>query len=154
MLLDVTVEQTPEDVASLTGSIMTSPDPWAMFDHLQHRDPASLTRSERLVLALGEIRNEINSGGFDFYLRYPHRKNAPTACEAARLAGCPALAALIEEAIALMGGDVLHHDDEDALYDRLEQVEDNLEDLDQRFYDLEKTADLDAAISRLVARLP
>lgn len=155
VLLDVTVEQTPEDMRSPTGSIMTSPpDAWAVFDQLQRRDPALLTRAERLVLALGEIRTEVNSGGFDFYLRYPHRKNAPTAGEAARLAGYPALAALIEEAIALVGGDVLGHNDEDALHNRLEQVEGDLEDLDQRFYDLEKTADLDTALSRLVARLP
>jgi hypothetical protein len=60
---------------------MTSPDAWAMFDQLQHRDPASLSKDERLVLALGEIRSDVNSGGFDFYLRYPHRKNAPAACE-------------------------------------------------------------------------
>jgi hypothetical protein len=53
-----------------------------------------------------------------------------------------------------VGGAVLRHDDEDALRDRLEQVEGDLEDLDQRFYDLEKTADLDTALSRLVARLP
>lgn len=132
---------------------MTSPDVWAMFDQLQYRHPASLTTDERLVLAFGEIRTEVNSGGFDSYLRYPYRKNAPTASEAAHLAGCPALAALIEEVIALVGRDVLHHDDEDALYDRLEQVEDDLGDLDQRFYDLEKTADLDTALSRLVARL-
>jgi hypothetical protein len=132
---------------------MTSPDAWTVVDRLQHRDPVSLTRDERLVLALGELRTEVNSGGFDFYLRYPYRKNAPAASEAARLAGCSALATLIEEAIALVGRDVLHLDDVDALYDRLEQVEDALEDLDERFYDLEKTTDLDIALSRLVARL-
>ena len=133
---------------------MTSPDAWTVFDRLQHRDPASLTRDERLVLALGQIRTEVNSGGFDFYLRYASRKNAPAASEAARLAGCPALAALIGEALALVGRDVLHLDDEDVLYERLEQVEDALEDLDERFCDLEKTADLDTALGRLVARLP
>jgi hypothetical protein len=53
-----------------------------------------------------------------------------------------------------VGRDVLHHDDEDALYDRLAQVEGNLADLDQCFYDLEQTADLDVALSRLGARLP
>jgi Domain of unknown function (DUF4375) len=133
---------------------MISPDAWAMFNRLQRRDPASLTRNERLVLAFGEIRNEVNHGGFDYYLSYPYRKNAPIAVEAARVAGSPALAALIEEAIAHVGHHVLQLDDEDALYDRLQQVEDDLEDLDLRFYDLEKTSDLDAALSRLVERLP
>lgn len=133
---------------------MTSPDAWTIVGQLQQRDPASLTGDERLVLAFGEIRDAINCDGFDFYLRYSCRKNAPTASQAARLAGCGALAALIEEAIALAGRDLLRLDDEDALYDRLEQVEDDLGDLDQRFYDLEKTADLDTALSRLVARLP
>jgi hypothetical protein len=133
---------------------MTSPDAWAVFDQLQRRDPASLTRDEHLVLAFGEIRTEVNSGGFDFYLRYPYRKNAPIAVEAARVAGCPALAALIEEAISVVGPNVLRLDDEDALHDRLGRAEDDLEDLDRRFYDLENTNDLDAALSRLVARLP
>jgi hypothetical protein len=113
-----------------------------------------LSRDECLVLALGEVRSEVNHGGFDFYLRYPYRKNAPIAVEAARVAGSPALADLIEEAIALVGRDELHLGDEDALYGRLEQVEDDLDDLDRRFRDVENTADLDAALSRLVARLP
>ncbi len=133
---------------------MTSSDAWTIFEQLQHHDPASLTGDERLVLALGEIRTEVNSDGFDSYFQYPRRKNAPIASEAARLAGCPALATLVEEAIAVVGRDVLRSDDEDALYDRLEQVEGDLGDLDKRFYDLEKTADLDTALSRLVARLP
>jgi hypothetical protein len=64
---------------------MNNPNAWTMFDQLQHRDPASLTRDERLVLALGEIRTEVNSGGFDFNHRYPHRDNTPFAVEAARL---------------------------------------------------------------------
>jgi hypothetical protein len=55
----------------------------------RHRDPASISKNERLLLALAEMQSDVNSGGFDFYLRYPHRKNAPTASEAARLAGCP-----------------------------------------------------------------
>jgi hypothetical protein len=80
---------------------MNRPNAWSMLDQLQRRDPASLTRDERLALALGEMRTEVNSGGFDFYLRYPYRKNAPIAAEAARFAGCLTLAALIEEAIAL-----------------------------------------------------
>ena len=96
---------------------MNRPNAWTMFDQLQHRDPASLTRDERLVLAVGEIRTEVNSGGFDFYLRYPYRKNAPIAVEAARVAGCPALAALIEEAIALVGRDVLLPGNEDVVGD-------------------------------------
>jgi hypothetical protein len=133
---------------------MTSPDPWIVFDGLQHRDPVSLTSDERLVLALGEVRTEVNSGGFDSYLRYPYRKNAETASEAARLAGCPALATLIEEAIALVGRDILHLDDQGTLHDRLEQAEHALEGLDEHFYHLENTTDLDTALSRLVARLP
>jgi hypothetical protein len=133
---------------------MNSPNAWSVFGQVQQRDLASLTRDERLVLALGEIRTEVNHGGFDFYLRYPYGKNAPIAVEAARVAGSPTLAVLIEEAIALVGHDVLQLDDENALYDRLEQVEDDLEDLARRFYDLENTGDLDAALSRLVARLP
>jgi hypothetical protein len=69
------------------------------------------------------------------------------------VAGSRALAVFIEGAMALVGRDILRLDDDDALCDRLEQVEDDLDDLDRRFHDLENTADLDAALSRLVARL-
>jgi uncharacterized protein DUF4375 len=132
---------------------MNSPDVWTIFKQLRRRDPPSLTRGERLVLVFGEIRTEVNHGGFDFYLRYPYGRNAPAAVEAARIAGCPALADLIEEAIALVGHEVLQANDQDRLSQRLEQIEDELTRLDQRFYELENTADLDAAQSRLVARL-
>jgi hypothetical protein len=132
---------------------MTSPDAWTIVEQLQNRDPASLTSDERLLLALGEARDELNSGGFDFYLRYPSRKNAPAASDAARLAGCHALADLINNAIELVGRDLLDRDDEYALHERLGQVEDDLEDLDERFYDLENNYDLDTALNRLATRL-
>ena len=132
---------------------MTGTDVWFVFDQLRHRDPGSLTRDERLVLAFGEIRTEINHGGFDSYLRYEYRQNAAVAVEAARTADCAALADLIEEAMAVVGPDLLRDHDLQAWYRRLDQVEDDLQDLDQRFYALENTADLDTAQSRLVARL-
>jgi hypothetical protein len=132
---------------------MNSPNVWIIFNRLRQRDPQSLTSGERLVLAFGEIRAEVNHGGFDFYLRYPYGQNAPIAIEAARIADCPDLADLIEEAITLVGHEVLQAHDEEGLYQRLEQIEEELASLDQRFYELETTADLDAGQSRLVARL-
>jgi hypothetical protein len=131
---------------------MNSQDVWAIFHQLRHRDPESLTRGERLALVFGEIRTEVNHGGFDFYFQYPYGRNAPVAVEAARIANCPALADLIEEAIALVGHEVLQAGDRDRLSHQLEQIEDKLTRLDQRFYELENTADLDAAQSRLVTR--
>jgi hypothetical protein len=133
---------------------MTSPDLWTIFDQLRQRDPGSLSSDEHLVLAFGEVRTEVSNGGLDFYLRYGYAQNAQVAVVAARIADCPALADLIEDAIALVGPDVLHSRNEEGLYQRLDQIEDGLRDLDQRFYELENTADLDTAQRRLVARLP
>jgi hypothetical protein len=132
---------------------MRVPEPWAIYEELQGRDPSILSNAQRLVQAFGEVREEVNSGGFDRYLRYSDRRNAPIAAEAARTAGCPELADLIDEAVALAGSELLAAERDVAVADRLEQVEDDLERLDQRFYDLELTADLDAGLSRLVARL-
>jgi len=132
---------------------MTSPNVWTIFDQLRQRDPGSLSNDERLVLAFGEVRTEVNHGGLDSYLRYGYAQNAAVAVVAARIADCPALADLIEEAIALVGPDALHNHDAEGLYQRLEQIEDELQDLDQRFYELENTADLDTAQGRLLAHL-
>src|SRR5215472_6566875 len=129
--------------------LVTKSDVWITFDLLRQRDPGSLTSDERLVLAFGEIRTEVNHGGFDSYLRYLCRQNAPIAVVAARVADCPAFADLIDEAIALVGRDVLDGDDE-VLYRRLEELEADLRDLDQRFYELENTADLDTAQGQLL----
>jgi len=132
---------------------MTSPNVWTIFDQLRQRDPGSLSNDERLVLAFGEVRTEVNNGGLDSYLRYGYGQNAAVAVVAARIADCPALASLIEDAIALVGPDVLDYHDDEGLHQRLEQIEDGLQDLDQRFYELEHTADLDTAQCRLLARL-
>ena len=72
---------------------------------------------------------------------------------AARIADCPALADLTDEAITLVGRDVLDGHAE-VLYRRLEELEADLHDLDQRFNELENTADLDSAQGRLLGRLP
>ena len=133
--------------------LVTDSNVWIIFDQLRQRDPESLSRDERLVLAFGEIRTEVNHGGFDSYLRYLCRQNAPIAAVAARVADCPVLADLIDEAIALVGPDVLDGHD-DVLYKRLEEIEHDLHGLDQRFYQLENTADFDRAQGRLLARLP
>jgi hypothetical protein len=65
-------------------------------DGLRARDLASLTRDQQLLVALGEVRQEVNSGGFDRYFRYSGGGQAPTAVDAAREIGCPASAELIE----------------------------------------------------------
>jgi hypothetical protein len=131
---------------------MNSLDVWTVIDNLRHRDPGSLTDGECLAMVFGEIRTEVNHGGFDFYLRYPSGRNAPIAVEAARMAGCPTLADLIEEAITLVGREVLLADDQERLSQRLEQIGSKLTRLDQRFYEMESTADLDGAQGRLVVR--
>jgi hypothetical protein len=133
---------------------MSATDVWALHEQLRARNPSSLTANQRLVLAFGEVRTEVNSGGFDSYFRYySHARNAPLAAGAARLADCPALAEIIDTAIALIGSDVLRLGDQEAIADRLEQLQQALEDLDRRFYHLEATTDLDAAQARLAARL-
>ena len=132
---------------------MSALEPWAYYNRIYGLDPSTLSYDQRLVQAIGELREDVNSGGFDLYLRHRDRRNALVAAEAARAVGCPELADLIDEAIALVGSELLAPEHDETVEGWLDHIEDDLDQLDQRFYELEETLNLDAAMSRLVARV-
>lgn len=131
---------------------MNGPDAWDAYEGLRERDPAALTRDEQLLVALGEVRQEVNSGGFDRYFRYSGGGQAPTAVDAAREIGCPALAELVEEGMSRLGSSD-YPVEQDARADRLDALEVEFDDLDQRFYDVESHVELDALMEELARRI-
>ena len=44
-------------------------DVWDLYGALSEADPAALSETQTRVLAIGDIRQEVNAGGFDNYLR-------------------------------------------------------------------------------------
>ena len=129
---------------------MTYQDPWPAYERVQGRDIAGLTEKELLLRALGDLRSEINSGGFSAYFWYSYgdlAEQAAVACAAV----APGLEALLRRAMSVFGAryptDI---DQRQELLDGSDEIEDRLTALDDEFYQLEDETDLDAAMARLL----
>jgi hypothetical protein len=99
---------------------------------LLKKSRGSLTREERVVLAVEALEREVNNGGFSqFFFNCPeHIGLVETALHEA---GCPSTADIASKAVAALriDGDYTRGSVEEALTDA---VEDRLETLDDRFY--------------------
>ena len=107
----------------------------------------ALTPVERGVLAICDLRQEVNSGGFEGYFCAWGGDSAPAAAIALTDALGSEWSALLVEAMALFGDE--YPRDADARADLFDHggLSGQLEALDQRFYDLEESGDADAALS-------
>jgi hypothetical protein len=116
---------------------------------LQDRDLASLTDQERALRSVGDLRAEVNSGGFSAYFWTTCGDLAEIARRATAEVA-PDLAELLQVAMAVIATpyptDV---DERQRLIDRSDTVEDELDQLDDDYYRLEATVDLVAAMARL-----
>ncbi|QOK24201.1 DUF4375 domain-containing protein [Janibacter indicus] len=131
---------------------MNSTDVWSFYEAIGEADRRGLTPQEEQVAAICDLRQEINSGGFDGYFRYWGGNTAPTALSGLRaLLGEP-WAALLEDALALFGdtypSNQTHREE---LLDRLD-LGDALDELDSRFYDLESSTDADERLTHALRR--
>jgi len=126
-------------------------DVWDVYGELSSRDPASLSERQRRLVAVCDLRQELNDGGFDHYFRAGGSNAAPLALDAlSRLLG-PAWAALLREAMGLFGAS--YPADPDARGDLLDAagLDDQLRALDKRFYELERSSDADAKLNAFIA---
>lgn len=123
---------------------------WDYYEEIGEADRSSLKESERALLAILDLRQEVNAGGFEGYFRYWGGNSAPTA-----LAFLPDYlgqdwADLLAEAMAVLGPS--YPADADARSAALDATEpwEALDDLFQRFLDLESSVDADEKLgSRL-----
>lgn len=127
-------------------------DPWAAWQGISLADPASLSDADRRLLAFGWLRTEINNGGFHQLFFNSTGDLVPDAIEAARDVGTGDLAELVERAITPLG--LTYPRDRFARQETLEALGDDLFDyldpLDEEYYALEVSSDLDAAMRSLV----
>jgi hypothetical protein len=100
------------------------------------RDPSTLNDEQRRLVAVCDLRQEVNSGGFDSYFRY---RGGNSALDAAR--SLPSLpgqdwADLLKEAMDLLGPEYpIDQADRESLMDARD-LDEQFERLDTRYYAL------------------
>jgi Domain of unknown function (DUF4375) len=122
---------------------VASADLWDLYSEFAEQDRSSLSDAQQAVFAICDLRQEVNSGGFDSYFRYRGGDTAPVA-----LAVLPDLlgqdwADLLLDAMDTLGstypaGAAARTEALDA-QDRGAE----LSALDDRFYELEAAVDAD-----------
>lgn len=121
-------------------------DGWSVYERLQDEERTELSDDASALMALGDLRQEVNSGGFDAYLRFWGADTAPRALAVCRsTAGLAALADVLEDALSRLGA---YSPDADARAEALDSAGVDLDDLDERFSEIEAAVDLDRIMTR------
>jgi hypothetical protein len=124
---------------------MTDVDAWAAYESLSPGDASQLTLADRRLLALGGLRTEVNNGGFHQYFFNSAADLVTDALDAAEAARAGELAALIRRGLKLLN--VSEPADREARQRALVGIEpEEFADLDDDYYRLEASLDLDAAM--------
>lgn len=98
---------------------------------------------------MGRLRDDVNNGGFHQYFFNSAGDLVPDALEAAELSGVTELALLIRRALDLL--DVQDPANREARADSLDGLDpEQFADIDDAYYALEVSADLDSAMARLM----
>jgi len=123
---------------------------WDLYAELGEQDRSGLSDAERAVFAICDLRQEVNSGGFDSYFRYWAGDSAPTAH-----AELPAVlgqdwADLLRDAMALLGPAYPSGAGARAAALDARDFDAELNALDDRFYELEAGVDADARLGALL----
>jgi Domain of unknown function (DUF4375) len=125
-------------------------DVWDLYELLSEVDRPTLTEGLRRVLAICDLRQEVNSGGFDGYFRYWGAAHVADAVE-----GLPEVlgqdwAGLLREAVELLADP--YPDNADDRADRLDRgdLDESMSDLDERFYALESSSSADTRLNEYI----
>jgi hypothetical protein len=122
-------------------------DAWAYYESMQGAERTRLSAAQRSVLAVCDLRQEVNSGGFDSYFRYWGGDSAPDAVSVLASVLGAEWGEVLREAMALFGPDYpAASRDRERILDSI-GLDETLEELDRRFFDLEATTDADAMMS-------
>lgn len=130
------------------------PDPWTLYEALGQGDRSALPKAQREVFAVLDLRQEVNSGGFDSYFRYWGGDTALVALEALPRVLNPEWATLLADAVGLFGAPYPENTDTRAT--RLDELDldDALDALDRRLLSLEEQSDVDQALGSYLASAP
>ena len=126
---------------------------WERWGEIFTRQWHFLNEQDRLLYAFADLRGEVNNGGFDQYFFNSSGDNFPTALEAAEACKLSSLVEVLRQASAHFG--VHYPIDRPERQRRLDTVRINatFESLDQIYYDIETSEDLDSAMDQLAKRL-
>ncbi|NND01439.1 MAG: DUF4375 domain-containing protein [Acidimicrobiia bacterium] len=131
---------------------MSETDVWDFYMSLSDRDREHLTAAQRDVAAICDLRQEVNSGGFDSYFRYWGGNTANRALSSLDRVLGNEWAELLREAMLLLGPEYpTDVDDRETALDA-GALGAPLDALDVRFYDLEATTDADRLLKEHLAR--
>lgn len=132
---------------------MEHTDAWSFYESLGQDDRAALSKVAADVAAICDLRQEVNSGGFDSYLRCWGGDTAPRA-----LAVLPGVlgqdwADVLGTAMSLLGSE--YPPDADTRHDRLVALglDEDLDALDAQFYELEASSDADTLVSSYLRQM-
>ncbi|HMM95829.1 DUF4375 domain-containing protein [Phycicoccus sp.] len=108
-----------------------------------------LSDEQRQLLAVCDLRQEVNSGGFDTYLRFWGADTAPDALAIVEGAlGEPWRQGLVEALDIFGTANPSTADERAEVLDDAAEADDMLGMLDERFYELEGSQDADAALGQ------
>src|SRR5690349_1912653 len=116
---------------------MPSADVWDLYAEHGQLPRASLTHAQQAVFAICDLRQEVNSGGFDSYFRYGGGDTAPVALAALPEVLGQEWADLLLEAMTILGPAYPPGTDARARVLDAQDRDHELSALDERFYDLE-----------------
>jgi uncharacterized protein DUF4375 len=129
-------------------------DVWDVYSELSERQRSTLNEAQRRLVAVCDLRQEVNSGGFDSYFRYRGGDLATDAEPALRQLLGQDWADLLRQAMEVLGPDYpIDQASREAQLDECD-LADRFEDLDARYYALEATVDADARLNDYLARTP
>jgi len=125
-------------------------DVWQFYESLTGTREG-MTTDQRAVAAICDLRQEVNSGGFDSYFRYWGGDSASDALRALPDILGMEWAELLSMAMGLLGTDYPKTADErEARIDEL-QLDERFDELDARFFDLEAATEADRLLSEHLA---
>lgn len=131
---------------------MTTPNVWDFYEALEDKSRDGLTRSERVIAAICDFRQEANYGGLDAYFRYTGGDTAIIALDGLGAILGTEWHSLLAEAMSLLGEPYPQGSQRRAdLLDELE-LDDELKALDDRLYVLEASTNADGLLSRALAK--
>ena len=129
-------------------------DVWDAYATLSGRDRSTLNDEQRGLVAVCDLRQEVNSGGFDRYFRYGGGNSALDAWRALRGLLGQDWADLLKEAMDLLGPEYpTAQADRENLVDARD-LDDQFEDLDTRYYALESSTDADGRLNEYLSSTP
>jgi hypothetical protein len=131
-----------------------STDVWDIYGQLADQDASTLSDAQRGLVAVCDLRQEVNAGGFDNYFRAWGGNSADYAVAALPILLSQEWADLLHSAMGLLGSPYPRDPDERGDLIDQHDLGARLHELDERFYALESSADADARLNAYLEANP